>query len=40
MTMDFMSLKATPMYFPFLFTSISLVVKDLTLRFQEAYKLP
>lgn len=40
MRMDFMSLKTPPMYFPFIFTAVSLVVKDLTLYFQEAYKLP
>lgn len=40
MTMDLKSLKAPPMYFPFIFTSVSLVVKKLTLYFQEAYKLP
>ena len=40
MRMDFLSLKTLPMYFPFIFISVSLVVKALTLYFQEASKLP
>lgn len=40
MPMGLMSLKAPPRHFPFIFVSVSLPVENLTLYFQEVYKLP
>lgn len=36
----FHEFKAPPVYWPFIFNSVSLVVKDVTLYFQDAYKFP